>query len=215
MRRQYKRIPVEGDEIRLEIMTEIRARVSDLGMLGMGVKLPKRLRPGSTCTVRIGSNGSFVFLQGTLVWEQFSGLEVNPHGEVDSLFSAGIRLIDAPGDFMKRAGGEDSGSLRAIRVKTSDLTVLLSYPESLTILTISYGGLLAESWNPMVLDTENIARLFMPDSTEPVKCVVRVTTCKPVKHGTEKKYHVGFQFVAMDDARAELIRAFVRKRSSF
>jgi hypothetical protein len=208
-RRQYKRILLKGDEIRVEIMTETSAQVTDLSKLGIGVKASMRLRPGSPCTVTIGSNGSLVVLQGTLLWERFGGWSANPRGQVDTLFFAGIRLDDERHDLMIRACGGECDSARTVRVKASGMTARLSYAESLAAINLSYKGLLAESLNTMESGTERIARLFLPDSPEPIKCITRVTSCKPVKYGSEKKYHIGFEFVTMDEAQAERLKTFI------
>jgi len=209
-RRQYKRIPLKGDEIRVEVMTETSAQVTDLSKTGIGVKVSMRLRPGSPCTVRIGSNGSLMVLQGTSLWERFAGWSANPRGQVDTLFFAGIRLDDERQDLMTLACGEEYESTRTVRVKASDMTARLSYAESLTAINLSYKGLLAESWNTMEPGSERIARIFLPDNpNKPVKCMIRVTSCKPVKHESEKKYHLGFEFVTMDDEQAERLKTFI------
>ena len=77
MRRQYKRIPCKGDEIRVEIVTEIEGQVSDLSRQGIGVKAPKRVMPGTHCTVNISTDGSAVSLSGTSVWERYLELLVS------------------------------------------------------------------------------------------------------------------------------------------
>lgn len=213
-RRQHKRIPLKGDKIRVEIMTETKAKVSDLSNLGIGVKAPKRLRPGSPCTVTIRRNGSLMILQGTALWERSAGWSVKQGGNVDAIFSAGIRFDEAPADLMARACGGECDSERAVRVRPSGLTVLLSYAESLNVIKLSYGGLLAESLNPMKYGDENSVRLFLPGSPEPIKCMGRVTSCEPVKHELEKKYYVGLEFVAMDDAQAEQLKAYILMRSA-
>jgi len=208
-RRQYKRIPLKGDEIRVEVMTETSAQVTDLSKTGIGVKVSMRLRPGSPCTVTIGSNGSLMVLQGTSLWERFAGWSANPRGQVDTLFFAGIRLDDERQDLMTLACGEDCESTRTVRVKASDMTARLSYAESLAAINLSYKGLLAESWNTMEPGTERIARIFLPDNPKPVKCMIRVTSCKPVKQESEKKYHLGFEIVTMDVEQAERLKAFI------
>jgi len=87
--------------------------------------------------------------------------------------------------------------------------VLLSYAESLRVMTLGCGGLFAESLNPLEPGTERILRLFLPDSQEPIKCMARVTSCSAVKSESEKKYHIGFEFVAMDDAQADRLNGFI------
>jgi Tfp pilus assembly protein PilZ len=213
MRRQYKRIPCKGDEIRVEVVTEIEAQVSDVSRQGIGVKAPKRITPGTPCTVTIGTDGSLVNLRGTSVWERFAGYSINPHGDFDSLFSAGIRLEEAPENLMTRICAGDLAGAEAVRVKPSNLNVVLIYTESLTVINLSYGGLLAESWNSWEYGADIIARLFLPDCPKPIKCLGRVTSCQPVNHGPEKKYHVGFELVSMDDEHARLLKAFVQMRS--
>jgi len=92
MRRKHKRVPIRKAEARAETVIEAQAQVSDLSMLGIGVKTPKRLKSGSTCLVSINSNDSLMILRGTAVWERFAGWSVKPGGQADPLFSAGIRL---------------------------------------------------------------------------------------------------------------------------
>ena len=214
MRRKHRRIPLKGDAIRVETVTETRAEIADLGMDGMGIKAPKRLKPGSRCMVTIGSNGSLMIVRGISVWERFSGWSVSPRGHLDPLFSAGIRLEESRGDLIKKTCGSDSGKSRAVRVSAPSLTALLSFTESLTLLNLSYGGLLAESWNPIEAGTECSARLFLPDRPEPVKCMAKVTSCETVRLEEEKKYHVGFEFLDMDPEQIKRIRTFIRIRSA-
>ncbi len=213
MRRQYKRIPCKGDEIRVEIVTEIEGQVSDLSMQGIGVKAPKRVMPGTHCTITIGTDGSLASLRGTSVWERFAGYSINSRGDFDSLFSAGIRLEEAPEDLMKRICTGDFAGAEAVRVKPSSLNVFLIYTESLPVINLSYGGLLAESWNSLEYGTDIILRLFLPDCPKPIKCLGRVTSCQPFNHGPEKKYHVGFELVTMDEEHAKQLKAFVQTRS--
>ena len=213
MRRQYKRISCTGDKIRVEIAKEIKARVSDLSRRGIGLKAPARVSPGTPCTVTIGSNGSLMMLRGTSLWERFAEWSVNPCGNVDALFSAGIRFEEAREDLMTRflsGGADDAG---AVRVKVSDLTVLLSYAESLKVINLCYGGVLAESWNPWEYGTESIVRLFLPGALEPIKCVGRVASCRPVRHEAARKYRVGLELVAMDEEHAGQLKAFIQMRS--
>lgn len=209
MRRQYKRIPLRGDEIRVEMMTETSAQLTDLGKLGIGLKAPKRLRPGSPCTVTIGNGGSPVILEGTSVWERFAGWVANPRGQADAFFFAGIRFDDERHDLMTRVCGEDCDGERAVRMNASDMTVRLSYAEVLTVVTLSYGGLFAESLNPLEPGTERILRIFLPDNPEPIKCMARGTSCRPVKSESEKKYHIGLEFIAIDDAQAGRLKGFI------
>ena len=204
MRRQDKRIPLRGDEIRVEMMTETTAQMTDLSSHGIRVKTSKRLRPGSPCTVTLGRNGSLLVLQGKSVWEKFAGWAATPGGKVDALFFSGIRLDDEHQDLMELAC---DGS-NAVRVKASDMTVRLSNTESLTVLNLSYGGVLTIALNPLEPGTERIIRLFLPDSSDPIKCMTRVTSCKPVRHESEKLYNIGFEFIAMDDAQAERLKIF-------
>ncbi|RPI37336.1 MAG: hypothetical protein EHM54_03415 [Nitrospiraceae bacterium] len=213
MRRQYRRVSCRDDEIRVEIANETKAQVSDLSRCGIGLKASKRVRPGTPCMVTIGSNGSLMSLQGTSLWERFAGWSINPVGNADAFFSAGIRFEEAREDLMTRffsGGAEDAG---AIRIKVSDLTVLLSYAESLKVINLCYGGVLAESWNPWEYGTESIVRLFLPGTLEPIKCVGRVASCRPVRHESERKYHVGFELAAMDEEHAGQFKAFVQMRS--
>jgi|OpeIllAssembly_1097287.scaffolds.fasta_scaffold34902_4 hypothetical protein len=214
MRRKHKRIPLKGDTIRVETVTETPAEIADLGMDGIGIKTSKRLMPGSRCMVAIGSNGSLMIVRGISVWERFAGWSISPRGHVDPLFSAGIRLEESRWDIMTKACGGDCNKTRAVRVSARALTALLSFTESLTLLNLSYGGLLAESWNPMESGTECSARLFLPDRSEPVKCMAKVTSCKTVKHETEKKYHIGFEFLDLDREQTERIKTFIRIRSA-
>ena len=214
MRRKHRRIPLKGDAIRVETVTETCAEIADLGMNGIGIKTSKRLMPGSRCMVTIGSNGSLMIVRGVSVWERFAGWSISPWGHVDPLFSAGIRLEESRRDFMTKAGGGDCDKTRAVRVSARALTALLSFTESLILLNLSYGGLLAESWNPIDSGTECSARLFLPDRPEPVKCMAKVTSCKTAKHATEKKYHIGFEFLDLDPKQTDRIRTFVRIRSA-
>jgi len=213
MRRQYKRIPCKDAEIRVEIVTEVEAQVSDVSRQGIGVKAPKRVIPGTPCSITIGTDGSLASLRGTSVWERFAGHSINPHGDFDSLFSVGIRLEEAPENLMTRICTGDLAGAEAVRVKPSSLNVLLIYTESLAVINLSYGGLLAESWNSWEYGADIIARLVLPDYPKPIKCLGRVASCQPVSHGAEKKYHVGFELVAMDDEHARLLKAFVQMRS--
>jgi c-di-GMP-binding flagellar brake protein YcgR len=214
MRRKYRRIPLKGDEIRAETVTETSAQVADLSMGGLGVKAAKRLMPGRPCMITMGANGSLMILRGTTVWERFAGWSVTPRGHKDPLYSAGIRLEESRRDMMSQALGAECDRTRAVRVQAPDLKVLLSFTESLTVLNLSFGGLLAESWNPMEPGTESSTRIFLPDLPEPVKCLARVTSCEPVKSGAGKKYHIGFEFVDMDPAQTERLRTFVIIRSA-
>jgi Tfp pilus assembly protein PilZ len=81
------------------------------------------------------------------------------------------------------------------------------------VINLCYGGMLAASWNPWEYGTESIARIFLPGSPEPIKCLGRVVSCRPVWHKSEKKYHVGFELVTMDDEHAGQFKAFIQMRS--
>lgn len=214
MRRRFKRISLKGDSVRAETVTETKAQIADLSMGGIGIKSPKRLVPGSNCMVTIGNNGSLMVLRGTTVWERFSGWSMGQRGHADPLFSAGIHLDESRSDLMAKACGGDCDKTRTLRVQAPNMNILLSFAETLTVLNISFGGLLAESWNPMDVGTESDTRIFLPDRPEPLKCLVRVTSCKTVKHETEKKYHIGFEFVNLDAEQAERIKTFIRIRSA-
>ena len=209
MRRQYKRIPLRGDEVRVEMMIETSAQLIDLGRHGIGLKAPKRLRPGSPCTVTVGNNGSPVTLNGTSVWERFAGWVANARGQADAFFFAGIRLDDERQDLLTRVCGDNFDDVRTVRMNASDTTVRLSYAEAFTVLTLSCGGLFAESLNPLETGTERILRIFLSDNQEPIKCIAKGTSCRPVKSESEKKYHIGFEFIAMDDAQAERLKGFI------
>jgi hypothetical protein len=52
-------------------------------------------------------------------------------------------------------------------------------------------------------------RIFLPDNQEPIKCIAKGTSCRPVKSESEKKYHIGFEFTAMDDAQADRLKGFI------
>jgi hypothetical protein len=84
------------------MMTETSAQLTDLSKHGIGLKAPKRLRPGSPCMVTVGNNGSPVILSGTSVWERFAGWVANPRGQSDAFFFAGIRFDDERQDIMTR-----------------------------------------------------------------------------------------------------------------
>jgi len=214
MRRRYKRVSIKKEEIRVETVIEAKAEVSDLSMLGIGVKTPKRLKSGSSCLVSIGSNGSLMILRGTAVWERFAGWSVKPGGQAEPLFSAGIRFDNSRQDLMKQICGEECDTARAARINTSGLTVLLSFAESLTVINLSYGGLLAESLNPMEPGNEHNVRLFLPASHEPIKCMAKIASCEAVKGKSEKTYHIGFEFVSMDYAQADRLKEFILMRSA-
>ena len=209
MRRQYKRIPLRGDEIRVEMMTETSAQLTDLGKHGIGLKAPKRLKLGNPCTVTVGNNGSPVILHGTSVWERFAGWVANPRGQADAFFFAGIRFDDERRDLMTRVCGDNCDDVRTVRINASATTVRLSYAEAFKVLNLSCGGLFAESLNPLKPGTEIILRIFLPDNQEPIKCIAKGTSCRPVKSEPEKKYHIGFEFTAMDDAQADRLKGFI------
>lgn len=209
MRRQYKRIPLKGDEVRVEMMTETTAQVADLSSFGIRVKGPRRLKPGTPCTVTIDNKGSLLVFQGKSVWEKFAGWAAKPGGQVDALFFSGIQLEeDGHQDLIAGTSGGAFDSGKAVRVKTSGMTVRLSDAESLTVLNLSYGGVLAEALNSLEPGTERIIRLFLPDSPDSIKCMARVTSCKPVRYESEKLYHIGLEFIAMDDSQAERLKVF-------
>ena len=214
MRRKFKRISLKGDSVRAETVTETKAQIADLSMEGIGIKSPKRLVPGSNCMVTIGNNGSLMVLRGTTVWERFSGWSMGPRGHVDPLFSAGIHLDESHGALMTKACGGDCDKTRTVRIQAPNMNILLSFAEALTVLNISFGGLLAESWNPMEEGTESDTRIFLPDRPDPLKCLVRVTSCKTIKQEAEKKYHIGFEFVGLDAEQTERLRSFIRIRSA-
>ena len=209
MRRQYKRIPLRGDEIRVEMMTETSAQLTDLGKHGICLKAPKRLMPGNPCTVTVDDNGSPVILHGTSVWERFAGWVANPSGQADAFFFAGIRFDDERQDLMRRVCGYVCDDVRMVRINASDTTVRLSYAEAFTVLSLSFGGVFAESLNPLKPGTELILRIFLPGNQEPIKCIAKGTSCRPVKSEPEKKYHIGFEFTAMDDAQADRLKGFI------
>ncbi len=209
MRRQHKRIPIRKRDVRLEAVAETTARVSDLSMDGVGISANRRLMPGTPCMLTIGANGSAVILRGTAVWERFSGWSLIRPGQADPLFAAGIRLAEPRKDIMSRACGADCSTTRALRVYSPDLTVLLSFTERLTVLNLSYGGLLAESWNPMDIGSEHATRLFLPDDSEPVRCMLRVTSCEALRQETDRKYHIGFEFTGLDHEQTERVKKFV------
>ncbi|NJD54863.1 MAG: PilZ domain-containing protein [Nitrospirae bacterium] len=214
MRRRYKRISMKGIHVRVETVSETKAELSDLSNEGIGLKSPMRLTPGCPCMVSIGTNGSLMILRGTTVWERFAGWSMGPRGQAGPLFSAGIRLDEPHNNIMSTACVAGNGRTRPVRIYAPDMKILLSFTESLTVLNISYGGLLAESWNPLEPGTENDTRLFLPDRPEPFKCLMRVTSCQSVKHDGDRKYHIGFEFVDLDREQAERIRAFIRVRSA-
>jgi hypothetical protein len=153
-------------------------------------------------------------LKGKTVWERFSGWSMGPRGHADPLFSAGIHLDESRSDLMAKACDGDCDKGRTLRVQAPNMNILLSFAESLTILNISFGGLLAESWNPMEEGKESDTRIFLPDRPEPLKCLVRVTSCKTVKHEAEKKYHIGFEFIDLDTEQTERIKTFISIRST-
>jgi hypothetical protein len=209
MRRQYKRIPLRGNEIRVEMMAETTAQLTDVGKSGIGLKAPKRLRPGSPCTVLVGNNGSPVILNGTSVWERFAGWTANPCGKADAFFLAGIRFDDERQDLLTRVCGCGCEVDRTVRINAPGMTVRLSYAEVLTVMSLSCGGLFAESLNPLEPGTERILRIFLPDNQAMIMCMAKVTSCRPVKSESEKKYHIGFEFTSMDDAQAGRLKGFI------
>jgi len=214
MRRRYKRISLKGVHIRAETVEETTAQLADLSNEGIGVKSPRRLTPGCPCMISIGTNGSLMILRGTTVWERFAGWSMDPRGHAGPLFSAGIRLDEPRSDVMTKTCGCGADKTRALRVYAPDIKILLSFTESLTVLNISYGGLLAESWNPMEPRTEHDTRLFLPDRPEPLKCLVRAASCQSVKHEGERKYHIGFEFIDLNNEQTERIKSFIRVRSA-
>jgi len=208
MRRQYKRITLKSDKVRAVMMTETTAQVADLSSSGIRVKAARRLRPGSPCTVTVADKSSFLVLRGTLVWEKFAGWAAKPGGQTDALFFSGIQFDNDHQDLMTRTCGGASGNSKAVRVKASNIAVQLGNAETLAIINLSYGGVLAEALNPLEPGTESIIRLFLPGSAEPVKCMTRVASCKPVLRESGKLYHIGFEFIAMDDSQAERLKNF-------
>lgn len=214
MRRQYKRIPLRGDEIRIEMMSETDAELTDLGRHGIGLKAPKRLRPGSLCTVTIDNNGSPVILNGTSVWERFAGWVANPRGQADAFFFAGIRFDYERQDLLTSFCGNNCDDVRTIRINVSDMTVRLSYAEAFMALTLSCRGLFAESLNPLEPGTERVLRIFLTDNQEPINCIAKGTSCRSVKSESDKKYHIGLEFIAMDVAQAERLKGFILMRSA-
>lgn len=214
MRRKFMRLPLRGYPVRAETVIETSAQIADLSIKGLRIMTPKRMTPGSTCMVTIGNNGAPMILKGTTVWERYAGWSMGQKGHAGMLFSAGIALDYADSDLITKVCGGDCDKTRAVRVQAPDINIRLSFTEVLTVQIISCGGLLAESLNPLEEGFENIIRIFLPDLPEPLKSLVRVTSCKAVKQKTEQKYQIGFEFVDPGGEQTERIRTFISFRTA-
>lgn len=212
-RRRFRRIPLRDGEAHLETVVETKADVLDLCSEGIGLRSMKRVHPGRPCTVVLGDNGTRLVIEGRSVWERYAGRDITSRGILMPFFSTGIRFDEAHDELLAlTCSGNGCG--RSVRWSPESQTALLSYPELFTVRSISLGGMLTESWNPLKIDTELTGRLYLPGEPSPLEFLGKVIFTDPVMKSDGKVYLVGFEYISMQEQHAERLEAFIRIRSA-
>ena len=96
------------------------------------------------------------------------------------------------------------------RTATKTLTPLLDVPQPFRVKTLSLNGMLAQSPNPLALETVMPMELSL-DEGEPVLFEGRVAYCTEVDLEEGAVYEIGVEFVAMPEENRGRVETYIQR----
>ena len=223
--RKFKRFATEFMKINGKLMFASTVDILDISLGGIALQTNRTLKIGTEYMLRVEIKGHSMSLKGLVVWSTLRGSRLTAEGEIEPLYSVGMRFNDLDTEkindlieFIESHKLElDSVKLHSmsdLRVNmryhlTTNGESMLTCPEDFLVKEISFGGMLIETEHAFELNQELPMVIFLPGKSE-ISFTGRIASCIPIETAESKQVVIGIEFRNMKEENAEILTSFIR-----
>jgi Tfp pilus assembly protein PilZ len=220
-KRRYKRFTLNVQDINGKMLFATEVKVIDISVGGISIKANRRLNIGSEYSLMLEGK-STISLRGSVVWSSLGEGRGKADGEVVPIYSAGLKFTNMSAakitellSFIESYKKEEvrviGGTRLNVRFHINDPEkVILNFPSSYKVKTISLGGMLIEC----VRDLEIESRIPMELSIhagKPVEFMGRVASCRVIDKDGQKQYGIGIEFIDLTEKDKAVLLSFLEQ----
>jgi Tfp pilus assembly protein PilZ len=215
-KRREARFIVEGLQGRMTFASEVT--ILNMSLSGVAIRTDRRLSIGQEYQLRLEAEGEAVNLRGAVVWCTLESRRKDTRGDDILIYSAGLRFTNVMTealqnlmtflDHHKRHADQRTGGTRFEIDATG--RALLDVPQPFRVKTLSLNGMLAQSPNPLALETVVPMELSL-DEGEPVIFDGRVAYCTEVDLEEGAVYEIGIEFVDMPEENRGRVETYIQR----
>jgi hypothetical protein len=219
-KRRHKRYSLDLIEIHGKMSLADKVEVLDISLGGVALKADRRLNIGKEYFIKLQKKGITLEVKGIVVRSELSGMEDRGHGERASIYSAGLVFkdgyADKIADFLKplehqKKKEAPSVADRRLNVRFNITTPgeeILSYPLQFKVRTISLGGMLIQTHQPVEISSIIPMELSLNADTA-VTFMGRTCTCTMTTIAEQTFYDIGVEFKDLTDKDKTLLKTFI------
>jgi Tfp pilus assembly protein PilZ len=219
-KRRHKRYNLDLIDVNGKMGLTDKVEVLDISLGGIALKADRRLNIGKEYMIKLQEKGKTLDVKGIVVRSELSGIEARSHGEMASIYTAGLvfkdGFVDKIADFLRpieqkrKKESPDVVDDRRLNVRfkiTTPREEILSYPVQFKVRTISLGGMLIQTQESVEINSTIPMELSLY-TDKAVTFVGRVASCDKMENADLTYYNIGVQFTNLTDKDKTLLKTF-------
>jgi len=214
-RRRHRRYEATG--LRGSLVHSLDARVLNISLAGIAVETTSQVGGGHKLAVRLARNGDELGMVATVRWCHLAGTD-KAGGEVQPVYHAGLAFNDILSDaahdvlqFIEQVLVVDVETRLFGRVDVlEDQPITLESDHELAVKKISQSGMLIEAAIPAIVDEELSLEVSLDGRPFVTRARV-VSVTRVTVEGHRLRYHLGVEFIDLDDERRARLASFIHQ----
>ena len=219
-KRRHKRYSLDLIEVNGKMGMADKVEILDISLGGVALKADRRLNIGKEYMIKLQEKGKTLDVKGIVVRSELSGIEARAHGETASIYTAGLvfkdGFADKIADFLRpieQNTKKHSSAVvdRRLNVRFSITTPgkhILSYPLQFKVRSISLGGMLMQTEQPVEVNSTIPMELAL-NADKAVTFVGKTLSCDMTEVAGQANYDIRVEFTDLTDEGKTQLKAFI------
>jgi len=203
-KRRHKRYSLDLIEVHGKMSLTDKVEVLDISLGGVALRADRRLNIGKEYLIKLQKNGKLLEVKGIVVRSELSGMEARGHGEMASIYSAGLVFKDGYAvkiaDFLTPIAQQ--------RKKESPAVVDRRQNIKFKVRSISLGGMLIQTHQPVEINSTIPMDLSL-NTDKAVQFTGRTVSCTSMEIAEQTYFDIGVEFTDLTDMNKELLNSFI------
>ena len=219
-KRRHKRYSLDLIEVHGKMSLTDKVEVLDISLGGVALRADRRLNIGKEYLIKLQKNGKLLEVKGIVVRSELSGMEARGHGEMASIYSAGLVFKDGYAvkiaDFLTPIAQQRKKESPAVVDRRQNIRFnittpgeeILSYPLQFKVRSISLGGMLIQTHQPVEINSTIPMDLSL-NTDKAVQFTGRTVSCTSMEIAEQTYFDIGVEFTDLTDMNKELLNSFI------
>src|SRR3990172_3509740 len=215
-KRRHKRYSLDLIEVHGKMSLTDKVEVLDISLGGVALRADRRLNIGKEYLIKLQKNGKLLEVKGIVVRSELSGMEARGHGEMASIYSAGLVFKDGYAvkiaDFLTPIAQQRKKESPAVVDRRQNIRFqittpgeeILSYPLQFKVSSISLGGMRIRTQQSVEINSTVPMELSL-HADKTVAFIGRAVSCTMTENAGQMNYDIGVEFTNLTDKDKALL----------